>query len=341
MSMRVLLVKISALGDLVHVLPAVSDARRAHPLMRLEWLVEENLAELPTWHPGVDRVHLTALRRWRRDPFSAASRAQAAIFLRALRGERHHRVVDAQGLLKSAVLASLAHGPVVGPAADWVRERYALPFYRYRVAAPDRHVVQRLRRLMAVALDYPLPADPPDFGLGARRIPPLEGYTPPNEYVLLLHGTAWSSKLWPREGWQQVAKAVTAQGLAVVLPWGNEEERQRAEWIARGSGAQVAPRLPLGQMARVILGARAVVGLDSGLAHLAAALGQPCVTLFGATDPEYSGIAGPKQRFIQADHPCAPCMQRTCTAATQGPVNPPCFQSVPPERVLAALKELL
>ncbi|MBF0135700.1 MAG: lipopolysaccharide heptosyltransferase I [Magnetococcales bacterium] len=341
MTVNLLLIKTSSLGDVLHMLPAVTDAKRACPDLRLSWVVEENLAEMVGWHPGVDHIIPVALRRWRRSPMQAWRRGELQQFLTRMRGEEFTHIVDAQGLLKSAILARLAQGRRFGPDRTWVRERYALPFYQTTVAAAGLdHVVARLRHLLAEVLAYPLPATPPDFGLDRHRLPVLA--RPEHPYVVFLHGTAWSSKAWPEACWIDLARHIRTQThFHIWLPWGTLQERQRAERMATatGHGVWVLPALRLGELAAHLLGAAAVVGLDSGLAHLAGALDIPGITLFGATNPDYSGVARSRQTLLAADFPCAPCMRRVCHPPPGiHPGHPPCLATLAPQRVWEALQ---
>ncbi|MBF0626355.1 MAG: lipopolysaccharide heptosyltransferase I [Magnetococcales bacterium] len=344
MSEDVLLVKTSSMGDVLHMLPAVSDLRRLRPELRLWWLVEENLAMIPSWHPGVARVLPVALRRWRGQPWQAWRSGEVGRFLTGLRATRFRQIIDAQGLLKSALLAGLARGPVTGPAADWARERWALPCYRQRVEVQAGwHVVTRLRHLLAQGVGYACPQTPADFGLDAARLPALAPGIP-EPFVVLLHGTAWPSKVWPEDYWGALGRLIgRGWSGAMLLPWGSGAEQARAQHLAAaiGPAARVLPRLGLAELAAVLARARAVVGLDSGLAHLAGVLQRPCVTLFGATNPDYSGIGGPRQRLLRAAWPCAPCMQRRCAAAPVAGIHPPCTRTLPPERVWDELRPLL
>ena len=327
--MRVLLVKTSSLGDVIHTLPALTDAARAIPGIRFDWVVEEGFAEIPAWHPAVAQVIPVAIRRWRKHPLKTWRSGEWARFKQRLRKGRYDLAIDAQGLLKSAWLTRYAHAPVVGLDRDSAREPLASRFYTHGYPVPwEQHAVERVRQLFAQALDYPLPADTGDYGL--RRATLAAGAETP--YLLFLHGTTWPSKHWPEAYWRRLAERLSAQGWAIRLPWGNDTERARAERIVAGlQQASVLPRLNLAGIAKVIAGARACVAVDTGLGHLAAAFDVPTVSLYGPTLPSRVGAYGRDQV-----HLCAPG-----PFAGQGDRQRPCFDELPPEPVAAALDALL
>jgi len=336
---RVLLVKLSSLGDLIHCLPALTDAKRARPEIRFEWVVEEAFTEIPPLHPTVETVIPAALRRWRGRwrPAWAAGAPQA--FVRALRERRYDLILDAQGLIKSAVVARLARGPVAGFDARSAREPLAALGYgrRYRVPRAA-HAVTRLRHLFAAALGYPLPEDPPDFGL-----PPLgRPVAADRPYLIFVHATTWSSKAWPARRWAELTRLATEAGYAVRLPWYAPGERLEAERIvAQAGGGELLPRLGLRELAAELGSAAGTVAVDTGLAHLAAALGTPGVSLYGASDPRLTGAVGREQIRLATDLPCVPCGRRRCTHPEASPGHPPCLDRLPAERVWTALRERL
>lgn len=296
--MRLLIVKTSSLGDVVHALPALTDAVRARPDLSCDWLVERAFADVPAWHPAVRRTLVCDLRGWRRRPLQAWRGGQWAAFLNALRADTYDLVIDAQGLVKSAWLASRARGPCAGPDRHSAREPLAACFYRRRYAVPryDRaHAVERTRRLFAQALDYSLPATPPDAGLDNAHFPPPPA---PGPYVLLLHGTTWPSKRWPLDSWIELGRWLHRRRLLVALPWGNAAELEIARTVAAACDGLVLPQSSLATLAGWLVHARAFVGVDSGLAHLGAALGAPGVTLYGPTLPQLTGTVGPRQVHV-------------------------------------------
>jgi heptosyltransferase I len=298
--MRILIVKTSSLGDVVHTLPALTDAARALPELRCDWLVERPFAEIPAWHPAVDRVIACDLRGWRKRPLKTLINGDWQRFRAELRQREYAYLIDAQGLLKSAWLGWQARGPLVGADAASAREPLAACFYRRRYPVPAHdaaHAIERTRRLFAQALGYPLPEQTgaPDAGLNRGQFP-LPDLTAP--YAVFLHGTTWPSKRWPLAHWQTLGAALAARGLRIVLPWGNADERADAETIAAACNGHVLPRLGLTALAGWLAGARIVVGVDTGLMHLAAALGTPGLSLYGPTLPQRTGAWGRNQHWL-------------------------------------------
>ncbi|MBD8492879.1 lipopolysaccharide heptosyltransferase I [Pseudomonas syringae] len=348
--MRVLLIKTSSLGDVIHTLPALTDAARALPGVRFDWVVEEGFAEIPTWHPAVDTVIPVAIRRWRKHLWQTWKNGEWQGFKHRLRETPYDVVIDAQGLFKSAWLTRYVNAPVAGLDRDSARESVASRFYDRRYAvARGQHAVERLRQLFAQALGYEVPAGLGDYGLKPLQVPEADLEHP---YVLFLHGTTWATKHWPELYWRQLAERMAARGLDVRLPWGNPEEKARAERIAAGlDNTGVLPKLNLAGVARVLAGAQACVAVDTGIGHLAAALDVPTLSLFGPTNAGLTGAYGRSQVHLASDWPaCAPCLQKKCTynptPDDQSRFDlkrewPLCFTRVNPERVASQLGALL
>jgi lipopolysaccharide heptosyltransferase I len=346
---RVLLVKTSSLGDVIHALPALTDAARAIPGITFDWVVEEGFAEIPTWHPAVGKVIPVAIRRWRKNIWQTIKSGEWRRFKQSLRAEKYDLVIDAQGLVKSAWLTRYVNAPVAGLDKNSAREPLASRFYQRRLAvARGQHAVERLRQLFAVALGYDLPKGLGDYGLDVERLIELPRNKP---YVLFLHGTTWDTKHWPEVYWRDLALRMADKGVEVRLPWGNPAEKARAERIANGlSNAVVLPKLNLAGVARVLASASACVAVDTGLGHLAAALDVPTISLFGPTNPGLTGAYGKVQIHLASDFPCAPCLQKKCTyqptAQDQQRFDlksewPLCFTRLNPERVASRLSTLL
>ena len=287
---RLLFVKTSSLGDVVHNCPAVSDAARAAPGAAIDWVVEEAFADVAAMHPQVRRVIPVAVRRWRSAVWSPRAWAEIGAFRRALREERYDLVIDTQGLLKSALLARAARGERHGMDAASAREPIAARFYDVRHAvARGQHAVERNRQLTAAALGSPALADC-DYGLRAEGPLPV---AVPSPYAVLLTMTSRADKLWPEASWIELGRLLAARGVRAVLPWGSEDERSRAARIAAGIGDALVPRrMTVAEIARLLRGALGVAGVDTGLTHLAAALGVPTVGIYCGSDPMLTGLYG-------------------------------------------------
>lgn len=335
--MNCLVIKISSLGDILHTLPALSDARAAHPDIVFDWLVEETFAEVPKWHPAVERVIPVATRRWRRQWSRLPGEVRR--LGRRLRERAYDRVIDAQGLMKSALAARLARGTRYGLDRHCAREPLAALAYQHRIAVdPRAHALDRIRALFAASLDYAVPDSAPDYGLNRGRFPVMTRADSPA--LVFMTGTTWPSKLWPVPFWRRLAAQATASGYRVLLPWGTVAEQQRVADLA-GDGVEVLPRLSLSELAGLVDQATGVVAVDSGLGHLAAALGTPCVSIYGATDPARTGTRGPRQAHLAAPFPCAPCLAAHCRYRGAAAVTPACYATVPPESVWSTLTTLM
>jgi heptosyltransferase-1 len=274
----------------VHQCPAVSDAARAIPGVRIDWVVEESFAGVARLHRSVQRVIPVAVRRWRRRFFFHPSIWEEVRELRrTLRGEQYDAVIDTQGLLKSALIARFAGGPRHGMDRASAREPLAARFYQHRHAVPrELHAVERNRRLTAAALGISVPSEV-DYGLRCRA-GAVQTEKVPDAYSVLLTMTSRADKLWPESRWIELGRALAPP---VVLPWGSAEERARAQRIAGGIGRALVPeRMKVEELAAVLGKARNVVGLDSGLTHLAAALGVATVAIFCGSDPALTGLYG-------------------------------------------------
>lgn len=337
--MKVLIVKTSSLGDVFHTLPALEDARRLRPDIEFHWLVEEAFAAIPGWHPAVTKVIPVAWRRWRNQLFSAEHRQELRAFIQQLREQQYDAVIDAQGLIKSALFTRLARGPRYGLNKHSCREPLAAMAYQHKLAiARGQHAIPRVRRLFAAVLGYQLPAQL-SYGIDRQRWqrPNIDG-----DYWLFLHGTTWVTKLWPEQHWRELAEKVVASGRQVVLPWGSEEEHQRAQRLASGlAGVQVLPKLGLDSLNAYLAHAQAIVGVDTGLSHVAAALSVPAVAIYGATDAKLTGVLGPEVEVMSSTRQCAPCLSKQCLQPDQQGVQPPCYRDISPQRVYQHLQQRL
>lgn len=284
--MRILLIKTSSLGDVVHNLPVVTDLRANFPNAAIDWVVEEAYTDIVGLHPGVRRAIPVALRRWRRSLLDGNTWRELRAFRTRLQEESYDRVIDTQGLLKSALIARMARGRRCGYAASSAREPLAARFYDACFEVPnDLHAVERNRQLAALAAAYAI-APGPAYGIAVPPSPTLD-----DPCAVLLTATSRDDKLWPEDCWVALGCRFQERGLRCLLPAGNALERERAARIvARIPQAVAMPAAGLGELARQLAAARIVVGVDTGLVHLAAALGRPTLALFAASDPTLTGV---------------------------------------------------
>ena len=290
---RLLIVKTSSLGDVIHNLPVIADIHAHMPDLQIDWLVEESFADIPRLHPGVSTVITVAARRWRKSLFSKATWTEIRQCRNTLRANSYDMVLDTQGLLKSAIFARLAQAPIHGQDRPSAREPLAACFYAHRYPVPrGQHAILRNRQLAAAALHYPLPQTPPDYALAAGLADSdQQPFNSANPYVLGLHGTSRDSKLWPTDHWIALGSYLTEKQTSLILPWGNVAEYERAQLIAAHVPlALVLPKLGIKQLINVFAGAKAAVGVDTGLAHLAVALRLPTIGIYTDTDSHLTGL---------------------------------------------------
>lgn len=331
--MRVLVVKMSSLGDVVHTLPSLTEAADKLPGLRFDWVVEEAFAAIPDLHPTVDRVIPIAQRRWRRSP--GAFIREFGAFRRELMTSHYDAVIDAQGLVKSAVVARMARGPGIGFDAASAREALSTLGVSRRIrVARDLHAIDRTRLLFAAALGYEVGQGEPDSGLG--------DVIPTGKEIVFLHGTTWPSKHYPEGLWAELARLASEDGYRVLLPHGSPEELARAERIGAAIDVEIMERCGLADLAQRIRRCAGALTVDSGLGHLAAALGVPQIALFGPTSPRLTRPIGNHQIVFASDHlPCIPCMKRECLFEQGGEPYPPCFSAIPPIQIWSALKQAM
>ncbi len=287
--MRLLIVKTSSMGDVVHATPVVNDILRRHPDADIDWLVEAPFAAIPQMHPGVRRVLPMAWRKWRKQLLSGATWRAMGQLRGELRRGAYDGVLDLQGLLKSALWARQAGAPVLGYDRHSIREPAAAWAYTRTAAVPlDLQAVDRCRQLAAAHLGYTV-SGPPDFGLRA----PAPTWTPRAAYAVLIPSASRPEKLWPERHWVSLGRRLLEKGWMPVVLWGSDAEQTLAERIAASCEGDVPPFLRVGEMAAVLDGAHQVVGLDTGFTHLAAALGRPTLGIYCDHAPGLAGITGP------------------------------------------------
>ncbi|BCM21187.1 lipopolysaccharide heptosyltransferase I [Mesorhizobium sp. J8] len=291
--MKVLIVKTSSMGDVIHTFPAVEDAIRNRPDVSFDWCVEEPFAAIVALHPAIGTIHKAAVRRWRKRLFHGETWREMAGLRRALRACRYDLVIDAQGLLKSALVAIQAGAPIAGFDGASAREPSATLFYQRKYPVPrDLHAIERTRRLFGLALGY----QPDLSALESDIVPPAGGLAGVEGGIaFLLHGTSREDKKWPVEDWIETARRLAGRHFTPVVTWSNDAERKVAEAIVGAVPRTVlVPKSPLAEIAAILGRSALVIGADTGLTHLASAFGLPTIAIFLATEP---GLTGPRGKF--------------------------------------------
>jgi heptosyltransferase-1 len=284
-----LVVRPSSLGDIVHTLSLVSDVERHAPGTVIDWVAEEAFVPLVALDPRIRRVVPVAFRRWRSAPITARTRREFSAFRHALRDEQYDAILDLQEQLKGAIVARIAKGMRHGfdranvrePVATWLDDVH-------HAIDRNQHFIAKARELAAAALGYKVDG-PPRWSLVP---PPGPAAKPDGPYAIAFHATSREDKLWPESDWTSLLAHFAQAGFRVLLPWGNEAERERSDRLARSAtNAIVPPRHTLPELASLARSAEFVVGVDTGLTHLAAAIGTPTVAVFTTTDATLAGVA--------------------------------------------------
>lgn len=342
MPTRILIVRTSSLGDLVHMLPAISDIARHVPDAEIDWVAEEAFAEIPAWHPAVNEVIKVAHRRWRKAWWSGQVRAERKALRERLRAKKYDIVLDMQALLKSAWLVRQARG--VRHGLDWrsAREPLASLFYnvRHKVEFWQPAVI-RQRKLAALTFGYQYAGQPdfglqsfarqggpgsagdtvhdvPSEGLNVSDVPKLHHLDLDRGYAVVMPSASRDDKLWPEDDWRVVFRRLRDAGCTLKLLAGNEQEAERARLLVAGmDGAEVLPRMSLTDVARLLAGSRLMVGLDSGLTHLSAALGRPTIGIYRASTPVRTPLVGSNYTASLGDRGASPSREAVMASVEQ------------------------
>lgn len=309
--MKILLVRVSSLGDVLHNLPMVADILRHHPGATIDWVVEEGYVSLVRLNPHVRKIIPFALRRWRKGLGKAETRAEIRAFFRSLREDEYDVVFDTQGLLKTGIVMGAARikpgGRKVGLANGSEGSGYegiSRFFHSQSIPLdPRTHAVARGRLVAGAALGYAVDT-PPDFGLPAPDAAQRPAWLPREDYAVFFHGTARDAKKWAPDNWMALGRALAP--MPVLLPWGSDKERQEAEALAAGlPNARVLPKLSMMDAVTLAQQAGLAVGVDTGLTHIAAAFYRPTVEIY-ADSPKWKTEGNWSPRILNLGEKGAP-----------------------------------
>jgi heptosyltransferase-1 len=340
--MRILLIKMSSMGDVFHTFPAISDIKQKFPGAEVDWIVEDSFKEIVDWHPGVHNVIPIHLRRWIKGCNKNDWR-EFKTWRNALRQTSYDHIIDAQGLLKSAVVAKCAKGNGIdGYDKSSAREPITHWFYkRHHAVSKDQHAVERTRQLLGKALGY-IPGEKLNFGINQNFIHITKN---PHKLIFII-GTSWVTKLWATSEWQALTRIAIDAGYDVEIMWGSAEEQAIADQIIAANPSATRPeqRLSITTIAEKLVAAAGVVGLDTGFSHLAGALETPTIALYGATSPVKVGLIGKHTQNLQLTEAleCMPCHKRHCKWLPENSTaTPPCMSGISADAVWIALQQKL
>lgn len=329
--MRVLLIKMSSMGDIFHTFPAISDLKAHNPDVIIDWVVEDSFKEIVDWHPAINKVIPIHLRRWMKER-NLSSWSEFKQLRKQLRTDDYDLVIDAQGLFKSAFIAGMAKSKSVqGFNAKSAREPIASLFYSQRhYVAKNQHAVERTRQLFGNIFGY-TPAPLLNFGINQN----FSQVAKDPRKLMFIIGTSWVTKLWSTLHWQRLAAIALEEGYDVEIMWGSPEEKAMADSIIAACPRATRPsqRMSITTIAEKLVGSAGVIGLDTGFSHLAGALETPTIALYGPTSPLKVGLIGEHTSNLQLEHKlaCMPCHKRYCKWLPEGShETPPCMNGIKP-----------
>lgn len=346
--MRILIVKISAMGDVLHALPVLDYLKQASPGCEIDWVVEETFADLLSGNPLISKLHTVNFKKWKRKPFSMATAKEVFAARNALAERVYDLVIDIQGNIKSGIVAWISSCPRrVGFSRADAQESLNALFINRRISLQpeDRHITDQYLRIAGASFDLEFrclqlktdvctrPADDAEAELLVKR------YREGGPVILIHTGTTWQTKFWHESGWIELGRKVmfSFPGSVLLFSWGNDSERSVVERITTALGKQAVQleKLSIMRLAALVKKVNLVMGGDTGIVHLAAASGTPTVSYYRSSDGLRSGPRGEQHAIIQAPMPCARCFLTRCDKDVE------CRESITPELLLQAIRKVL
>lgn len=340
--MNILLIKITSMGDLIQMLPALTDAAKAIPGLQLDWVAEESFVEIPKLHPAVRQIIPLPYRRWKKNIKQPITSGEVTHFLKTLRHQSYDMVIDAQSNLKSAFVTRLARGIKYGLDKKSVAEFGAQWAYRKKISiSRDQNHAERMRQLMAMFLNYPMPTEIADYGINTHLLPNVD-FPLPERFIFITAISSSKDRLWPEPYWQEVMQSILQAGYEVVLPSWSLEEQARVQRLKNNDPrVHLLPSLTLMEKAWVLSQAKGAISLDTGLSHMAAAVNVPNISLYGPTNAKLTGAVGKQQIHISATAPpCSPCLRTNCHYKGPARYTTACLESITPKQVWDAFRRL-
>lgn len=301
--MRVLIVKISSMGDIIHTLPAITDASHKFPNILFDWVIEETFSEIPAWHPYIHQIIPIKLRFWKQKWYKVKSWKEYCQYIKLLNNYKYDLIIDAQGLLKTSLFVTnnIISGTKHGMDFSSSKEPISCLFYHKRhYINKQQHAIERIRQLFSYSLQYPLPLNTGQYNI-KHHFTDQNNFTYFNPYLIFFHSTTQPKKQWPEPYWSFLLKKAMKLGLQVKIPFWTKPEESLAKRLQKYSNQIIIlPKLTLNEIAVQIIKSIATISVDTGLSHLSAALNQPNLTLYGPTDPTLIGTYGNNQIILQS-----------------------------------------
>jgi heptosyltransferase-1 len=303
--MRILILKLASMGDLIHLLPALTDAKQAHPNIVFDWVIDTHFSEIATWHKAIDQPILTDHRTWRSHLTKKSTYHAINNMLRIVRNTKYDLVIDAQGNLKTAFLSLFTKGKTAGWDGASIPEWGAHFCYSIKAfCSKKNHAITKMRSLLADTIGYSLPTSTPDYQIEINKLK-APSFPLPLNFFVFVPNASHPSKLWPTSYWKTLIKQSESLGYSILLPWGSLKEKKQAEELAACSSNAIAlPKMSLSEIGFILSQAKKVVSMDTGLSHIAAALDIPTITLYGPTDPTLTGTVGKNQIHLCSSTTC-------------------------------------
>ena len=289
------------MGDLMHALPAITEAKLNMPNLVFDWVVDKNFSSVPKWHPAINEVIETNHREWKLNLFSSDSRNEIKQVIETIEDNNYDLIVDMQNNLKSAFLSFLCKQPVAGMDARSSREYPAHLAYKKKInVSKDMHAIQRQKSLLSSALDYSNKISVDSYGIDKNKFS-YSNKVSEKKYIVCVQNASWPTKQWPINYWQELICELAVNDMHLYFPSGNQSELDRANEICSASPkAKALDLMSLNEMAYLIDNASLSICSDTGLAHLSAITNTPSLTLYGPTNPQLIGTYGEDQHHLLA-----------------------------------------
>lgn len=346
--MRILIVKISAMGDVLHALPVLDYLKQASPGCEIDWVVEEAFADLLSGNPLISKLHTVKFKKWKTKPFSLATINEILTVRTGLAKRNYDLVIDIQGNIKSGIVAWVSGcRQRVGFSRAAAQESLNALFIKRRVAPnpADRHITDQYLRIAEASFDLKFSGlqlhtdvhTRPEDDLAANEL--VKRYRASGPLFLIHTGTTWQTKFWHEPGWIELGRRIISAfpGAVLLFSWGNEGEYRAAERITTALGDQAVQleKLSIMRLAALVKKVNLVMGGDTGIVHLAAAAGTPTVSYYRASDGLRSGPRGKQHAVVQAPMPCARCFRTRCEKDGE------CRESITPQLLMQAIEKIL